>query len=75
MKKNTYLSKVRAKFNNDCLKHDSDDNDTPEDWVGEQALEDVQFVLEEASVEFIKDLHQHKSIEDNSSVLFFFKKK
>jgi len=48
-----------------------DDNDCPNDqegWVGQDAIENVQLVIDLSGADHIEDLHEDEQVEDNSQM-------
>lgn len=47
---------------------DDEEPEHNEDWVLENALEDVPFVVDLSGADHVEDLHKHKGGEDESQV-------
>lgn len=44
------------------------DDDDEEEWVAENIVQDVEFVVDLSAVDLVEELHQHKDVEDDSVV-------
>ena len=54
-----------TELNNGNLSNDDDDPDAHEHWVGEDAREDIDLIMDLSGSEHVEDLEKHEQVEHN----------
>lgn len=62
------LKSPSSELDNEELSENNDDPDNHEHSIGEDSIEDVELVIDLSSAKHVKDLHQHKQVENDCQV-------